>query len=84
MKIMEMTNLKNIVKGSATLDCVLSGGIAVYKLLSEDGKVYQLEINLSDKHDVGETASFQTHYDRAITLMRWIRRAMENDTLVQL
>ena len=77
-------DLKDIVKGSATLDCMLSGGIAVYKLLSESGKKYQLEIDLSDKHDVGETATFQSHYDRASILMRWIRRAIEKGTLIDL
>jgi len=81
---MEMSNLKNIVKGSATLDCILSGGIAVYKLLSEDGHVYQIEINMADKHDVGESASFQPYYEKAIILMRWIRRAIENDTIIEL
>jgi len=77
-------NLKEIVKGTADLSCMLSGGIAVYVLTDINGKKYQLEINLSDKHDVGETAIFQTHYDKAIILMRWIRRAIEKETLVLL
>ena len=47
-------------------------------------KKYQLQINLADKHDVGETATFQTHYDKAIILMRWIRRAIEKEELIQL
>lgn len=74
-------DLKDIVKGSATLNCMLSGGIAVYDLCSESGKRYQVNIDLSDKHDVGDTAIFQTHYDKALTLMRWIRRAIDNDKL---
>jgi hypothetical protein len=41
-----------------------------------------LEIDLSDKHDVGETASFLPHYDKSLILMRWIRRAIENETLI--
>lgn len=45
--------LKNIVKGSAKLLFIKSGGIAVYELNSIDGKKYQLEIDLSDRHDVG-------------------------------
>jgi hypothetical protein len=77
-------DLKEIVKGSADLSCILSGGIAVYVLTDINGKKYQLEINLSDKHDVGETATFQIHYDKAIILMRWIRRAIEKETLVLL
>ena len=52
-------DLKDIVKGSATLNCMLSGGIAVYDLCSESGKRYQVNIDLSDKHDVSDTAVFQ-------------------------
>ena len=51
--------LKNIVKRSAKLLFIKSGGIAVYELNSIDGKKYQLEIDLSDRHDVGETATFE-------------------------
>lgn len=74
-------DLKDIVKGSATLNCMLSGGIAVYDLCSESGKIYQVNIDLSDKHDVGDTAIFQPHYDKALILMRWIRKAIDNDKL---
>ena len=77
-------NLKDIVKGTADLSCILSGGIAIYILTDINGNKYQLEINLSDKHDVGETASFMPHYDKAIILMRWIRRSIENNTLIAL
>jgi len=77
-------NLKDIVKGTADLSCILSGGIAIYILTDVNENKYQLEINLSDKHDVGETASFMPHYDKAIILMRWIRRAIENNTLIKL
>ena len=76
--------LKDIVKGQADLSCVIAGGIAEYILTDINGHKYQLQINLSDKHDVGETAAFQTHYDKAIILMRWIRRAIEKDELIQL
>lgn len=44
--------------------------MAVYDLCSESGKRYQVNIDLSDKHDVSDTAIFQTHYDKALTLMR--------------
>ena len=74
--------LKDIVKGTADLSCVIAGGIAEYILTDINGKRYQLQINLSDKHDVGETATFQIHYDKAIILMRWIRRAIENNDLI--
>lgn len=76
--------LKNIVKGSAKLLFIKSGGIAVYELNSIDGKKYQIEINLSDKNDVGETAIFETEYVKSLMLMRWIRRSIENGTLVEI
>ena len=77
-------DLKTIVKGFAILDCVKSGGIAVYHITVEDGTVYSLDIDLSDKHDVGETATFMSHYDKALILMRWIRRAIDNNELYKI
>ena len=44
--------------------------MAVYDLCPESGKRYQVNIDLSDKYDVSDTAIFQTHYDKALTLMR--------------
>lgn len=76
--------LKDIVKGSADMLNVMAGGIATYKLTDINGKQYLVDIDLSDKHDVGETAIFMVHYDKSITLMRWIRRAIEKETLIEL
>ena len=61
-------NLKSLVKGSADIDCIKAGGIAVYKITADDNTVFQLEIDLSDKHDVGETATFLPHYDKEMIL----------------
>lgn len=47
-------------------------------------KKYQIEIDLSDKNDVGETAIFETEYVKSLMLMRWIRRSIENGTLVEI
>lgn len=55
--------------------------MAVYDLCSESGKRYQVNIDLSNKNDVDDTAIFQTHYDKALTLMRRIRRAIDNNQL---
>ena len=77
-------DLKEIVKGSADMTCVIAGGIVEYELTDVNGKKYQLQINVSDKHDVGETAIFEKHYDKAIILMRWIRRAMDSNELIEL
>lgn len=76
--------LTQIVKGTAKLDCIRSGGIAEYIITSCNGKKYLVEINLSDKVDCGESASFMPYYDKAIILMRWIRRAMEKGDLMEL
>ena len=80
---MVVNDIKPIIKGIATLQYIMSGGIAIYHITSTDGKTYQLEIDLSDKHDVGETAAFHTT-EKAIMLMRWIRRANDNDNLIEI
>lgn len=81
---MEKINLKSLVKGTADIVCVNSGGIVVYNITQDDNHVYQIEIDLSDKHDVGETAAFLPHYDRALILMRWIRCSIDNDTIIKI
>ena len=42
--------------------------------------IYQINM----MHDVDETASFLPHYDRAIILMRWVRRSIKEDTIIKL
>ena len=79
---MVVQDIKPIVKGMAQLQYIMAGGIAVYHIIAVDGKKYQLEINLSDKQDVGETAAFKP-VEKAIILMRWIRRANEQDELIE-
>ena len=79
-----MEALKDIVKGTATMDCVRSGGIAEYIITSCNGKRYMLEIDLSNRVDCGDSATFKVNYDKAIILMRWIRRAMEKGNLMEL
>ena len=79
-----METLKQIVKGSAKLDCIKSGGVAEYIITSENGKRYMVEIDLSNKIDCGESATFMPVDEKAIILMRWIRRAMEKEELIEL
>ena len=79
-----METLTQIVKGTAKLDCIRSGGIAEYIITSCNGKRYLVEIDLSNKVDCGESATFMPNYDRAIILMRWIRRAMDKGDLMEL
>ena len=79
-----METLTQIVKGTAQLDCIRTGGVAEYVITSCNGKKYLVEIDLSDKVDCGESASFKPYYEKAIILMRWIRRAMEKGDLIDL
>ena len=80
---MIVDDIKPLVKGIAQLQYVMSGGIVVYHILSTDDRKFQLEIDLSDKHDVGETAAFHPT-EKALLLMRWIRKANEDDTLIEI
>ena len=80
---MILNDIKPLVKGIAQLQYIMAGGIAVYHIIDVDGNKYQLEIDLSDKKDVGETAAFKP-IEKAILLMRWIRKANENDTLIEI
>ena len=79
-----METLKEIVKGSATLESIKSGGVAEYIITSVNNHKYMVEIDLSDRVDCGESASFKPFYEKAIILMRWIRRAMDNGELIEL
>ena len=76
--------LKDIIKGTAKIISVMSGGKIEYELTDINGIKWQLFIDASDKHDVGETASFMAYYDKAIILMRWIRRSIDNNELYEI
>lgn len=80
---MIVNDIKPLVKGIAQLQYIMAGGIAVYHIIAVDGKKYQLEINLSNKNDVGETAAFKPT-EKGLLLMRWIRRANEQDELIEI
>ena len=80
---MIVQDIKPLVKGIALLQSVLAGGIAVYKIVAIDGREFQLEIDASNKADVGESASFNAT-EKALLLMRWIRKANEDDTLIKI
>ena len=76
-------DLKDIIKGTAELNCVIAGGIAEYILTDINGKRYQLQIDISNKQDVGETATFMAK-EKPLYLMRWIRKAIDNNELIEL
>lgn len=79
---MIVEDIKPLIKGIAQLQYIMAGGIAVYHIIDVDGNKYQLEIDLSDKKDVGETAAFKPT-EKGLLFMRWIRKANENDTLIK-
>ena len=80
---MIVEDIKPLVKGIAQLQYIMAVGIAVYHITSVDGNKYQIEIDLSNKKDVGETAIFKPT-EKGLLLMRWIRRANDNDTLIKI
>ena len=80
---MIVQDIKPLVKGIAQIQSVQSGGIVVYKIVATDESEYLLEIDLSNKADVGATATFNAT-EKALLLMRWIRKANENDTLIKI
>lgn len=81
---MVVKDIKEIVKGKATLTYIKAGGFAVYVIAAVDGNLYQLTIDMKDTNDVGAEACFLPVYEKAITLMRWIRRSNEDGTLLKI
>jgi hypothetical protein len=75
-----MINIKDIVKNNniAKMDYAIAGNL-YYKVETDDYQ-YIFSINMKDENDVG-TATFNSE-EKAITLMRWIRKAICNGTLV--
>jgi len=72
--------LKEIVKGTvAKLEHVCNGK-ADYRINVND-TIYQLEINIMEKE--WENIYILPEY-KSITLMRWIRKGIENGNLIQL
>ena len=76
---MVVEDIKPLIKGTAKLESVLSGGIAIYHIYATDGTEYQLSIDISDKKDVGESACFKSE-EKGMLLMRWIRRYNEDNS----
>ncbi len=53
----------------------------VYFRINVNGTFYELEL---DSHDSDWKDNYIQPQYRTITLMRWVRKAIENDTLIQL
>jgi len=72
--------LKQIIGGKTEMSYVCNG--VVYYYITVDKTIYQLELDTKDEvefKDVYFTPTFKT-----LSLMRWIRKAIENNTLIQL
>lgn len=70
-----MENIKTIVKGTTASLSYICNGKAYYKVITAEHS-YQLEINLMDSEwkDVYVYPEY-----KAITLMRWIRKGIQNN-----
>jgi hypothetical protein len=72
-----------IVKNNKAKFSFYRSGMLYYDIINNDGKVlFVFPIDIFNKEDIGN-ATFSAEY-KAITLMRYIRKAKENDTLIQL
>ena len=72
--------LKEIVKGTEAVLTFVCAGKVYYNIAVEDS-LYQLEINSNDEE--WETTYMYPTF-KAITLMRWIREGIKNETFIQL
>jgi len=79
MKIIDIVGRKG-QENIAKFNCYKEGRL--YYEVYVDGKpIYLFPINIEDKTDIGN-AAFGVEY-KAITLMRYIRKAIENETLIK-
>ena len=74
MSIKEIVTLKNPAKFSHAI-----AGVLYYTIDAED-RIIMFPIDMNDKDDVG-TTTFEAEY-KPITLMRYIRKAIEKDLLI--
>ena len=77
-----MKQLKEIVSNNRM--CKFSQAIAgiLYYKVETDDSMYMFPINMNDRDDVG-TATFECDI-KAITLMRYIRKAIELNCLIKI
>jgi len=73
-------NLKQIVTGNIAVLSYVCAGVIYYNIDVED-VTYQLGIDSTDE-EWKTTYLYPTF--KAITLMRWIRKAIENGSLIQI
>lgn len=76
-----MIKLIDVIRSSySTFDHAIAG--VLYYVADVDGEKYQFPIDMNDKDDVG-TTTFNSEY-KSVTLMRYIRKAMEKDEFIKI
>ena len=76
-----MITIKDAVTNTTAKFSHAIAGVLYYNLFVGDD-IYQFSIDMNDKDDVG-TATFVSEY-RGITLMRYIRKAMETENFIKI
>ena len=69
-------DLKTIIKNNTATFSHACAGVLYYKVVTNEG-TYQFPIDMNNKEDVG-TSTFEAEY-KAITLMRYIRKAIDSN-----
>ena len=76
-----MPSLTDIVKGNiASISHCING--VLYYTINVNGETYQFYIDMNDKEDVG-TSIFNKE-EKAITLMRYIRKCINSEEFIKL
>lgn len=76
-------NLKEIVgdNNMANISHAIAG-VLYYQVNTKSGNQYMFPVDMNDKDDVG-TSTFPASI-KCITLMRYVRKAINNDSLIKL
>ena len=73
----------DIVKGNKAKFSMYRNGMLYYDVIDEGGRaICTFPVDITDKKDIGSATFCDTH--RAITLMRYIKKAMDEGTLVMI
>lgn len=78
---MKTATISELVKNNTTQFIYFRDGELVYDILDPNGKkIARFPVNVSDKNEIGN-ASFEAS-TKAITLMRYIRKALKEETIL--
>lgn len=76
-----MITIKEAVKNTTAKFSYACAGVLYYVVEIGEDK-YQFPVDMNNKEDVGATAFFSEY--KAITLMRYIRKAMESENFIKI